>query len=87
MVAGFAALIQASRIFSAIDGNSIEIDITPGLILAGFWVLTFLASFVYIVIIGIRSNRQILYHQNAIVRHQRRWNGELEFFRLRPNHP
>ena len=29
---------------------------------------------------------QILYHQNALVRHNRRWNGELEFFRLRPNH-
>jgi hypothetical protein len=86
VVAGSAAVIQAVRIFTAHEGDVTKIKVTPGIVLAGFWILTFLAAFVYIVRVGIKANRQILYHQNAIVRHLRRWNGELEFFRLHPNH-
>ena len=86
VVAGSAAVIQAVRIFTTAEGDITKINVTPGIVLAGFWILTFLGTFVYIVRVGIKANRQILYHQNAIVRHLRRWNGELEFFRLNPNH-
>ena len=83
LVVGFGAVFQTIRILNETNGDVSKFRVTPGIVFASFWVLLFLGSFVYIVRAGMLANRQIKYHQNAILRHLRKYRGELEFYRSR----
>ena len=76
-----AGLYQTIRIFVGLSEETITIKVTTGNVLLAFWLISFLGAFVVIVLSGIRANKQLLLQRNAILRHVRRYKGELEFNR------